>query len=181
MSASVGTVDGKSNSVDAVSGIRNAYVGNISLKISDLFREIFPRKTWSHLGRLIGTKERVSKHRLAGTREYSVEELASLLRSAHGRKVLAVLMGSAKPKWYLRLVQLDAVADAHILARQSERQLERAIAVRDELYATIASAEASLAVRDADFHQHDIDGLRAARDGQGATHRAVVTQTKRGT
>lgn len=102
---------------------------NLLLKIKE------PRKTWGFLCDLlfrtkrIEMTERVAKHRLAETRDYSVEELRALLQSDHGFELLELLMEDAKPRWWSMIEQVVALARARHhqeLARQQVLSLESA-------------------------------------------------------
>ncbi|WP_458760521.1 hypothetical protein ACSVBT_06935 [Afipia sp. TerB] len=94
-----------------------------------------PRKTWGFLcdlvfrAKRIEMTERVAKHRLAETRDYSGEELRALLQSDHGYEFLQLLMEDAKPRWWSMVEQAMALARARHhqeMARQEVLSLESA-------------------------------------------------------
>lgn len=168
MSETMIATAGNANSGSAETALKKLEPGAISFHLARLLRGIYPRKTWRYLGMLIGTTQRVSKHRLAGTRSYSVEEVALLLRTEHGRGVLAVLMGQARPKWYAQFIQQHSIAE-------TKRKLAAASAELDAINADIERAETAGRIGGENFLRPDVDGLRQTF---GAENRAV-DQTKR--
>lgn len=135
--ASIDTRD-FANSLGAKTGIDFSDLGtgmSVSGAVNLLLKAIEPRKTWALLGDLVfRTKriemtERVAKHRLAETRDYSVEELRALLQSDHGYELLELLMEQSKPRWWAMVRQTMALARARHhqeLARQQVLSLESA-------------------------------------------------------
>ena len=72
----------------------------VSQSISDLFRLIYPAKTWSVIGNLLGLSERSAKYRVAAVRPYTVEELRTILRGEDGVEFYEMLMeGSTSEAW----------------------------------------------------------------------------------
>lgn len=97
------------NSRGAGTGVDFSVLGiglNAKLSSARSSRSRTPRKTWGFLCDLlqdiskIEMTERVAKHRLAGTRDYTVEELQALLQSDEGIDFLVALMADAEPKWW---------------------------------------------------------------------------------
>src|ERR1700744_311201 len=88
------------NSGGAETGIDFSVLGigsNVNAVISAVLKIKESRKTWGFLidlmPRSFEMTERVAKHRLAGTRDYTVEELQALLRSEEGLDFLVAVMG----------------------------------------------------------------------------------------
>jgi hypothetical protein len=164
------------NSVGAVSGIENAETGSVSFALAEMARGISPRKTWGYLVSLIRVNERVAKHRLAGTRRFTDEDIALLLRSERGIDYLVAIMGDAEPDWWRRFKAHVAVTNAARVQRAARRQLEEAVDAGAELAATIARAEAALSFQDEDFRRPHVDAQRSVARTQ---NRAVAQATKR--
>lgn len=175
MNATIVRAGGKAKSSVAGIGTQSPDFGNVSHLISELMKSIFTDKPWAYVAAFIGITPRAAKHKIYGSARYSDDEIAALLQSEHGRQVLAVLMGEAKPRWYLRLLQQDAVTDARILNRRTQRRLEEQVRLRDEYLEAMERAETSLAVQDEAFHRPSIDGLREARS---VSNRAVASSLK---
>lgn len=101
----------------------------VTCTISDLIRAKYPTKTWSFIASMFGLQERTAKHRLAGTRVYTVSELQILLRSEDGAEVLEALMADAKPRWWAGVEAAIKIANARHhqeLARQAVLSLDSA-------------------------------------------------------
>jgi hypothetical protein len=151
--------------------------GTTTATIAAVLRDIFPRKTWSHLGDLLTLEERTAKHRVAATRRFSDDEIAALLHQPFGFKVVAAIMSQAKnpPLWWRVCKPLMELADLQQMQLNARRRLGRllkgAVDADTDITAAIARAETYLAVQDEDFHRQDIDGLGEARR---VSHRAVA-------
>jgi hypothetical protein len=161
------------NSVGAGTGIRNAEVGSISSVMIECAKGISPRKTWSYLVNALGVSERVAKHRLARSREFTVEELALMLRSERGIDYLVAIMGDAEPAWWSRFKKHVAVAEAARMQRAARRKLQEAIDADADLSAAITRAAV---LQDEDFHRPQVDALRASG---GLQNRSVAPAAKR--
>jgi hypothetical protein len=161
------------NSVGAVSGIENAETGSVSFALAEMARAISPRKTWGYLVSLMHVHERVAKHRLNGTRRFTDEDIALLLRSERGIDYLVAIMGDAEPAWWQRFKKHVAVAEAARMQRAARRKLQEAIDADADLSAAITRAAV---LQDEDFHRPQVDALRASG---GLQNRAVASATKR--
>ncbi|GEM_PF-4827067 len=138
MSTSSLTSSISAKSGGAETGIDFSVLGiglSVNSAVNALLKIKEPRKTWGFLCDLlfrtkhIEMTERVAKHRLAETRDYSVEELRALLQSDHGFELLELLMEDAKPRWWSMIEQAMALARARHhqeLARQQVLSLESA-------------------------------------------------------
>jgi hypothetical protein len=139
--------------------------GTISLIVAKRLREIFPEKTWTYVCELIGAKERVAKHRLAGTRDFTADDLAKILHSECGYDVLAALMAAApnKPMWWRICSPLMRLADVKKMEAAQEKiisgVLKDSIDARTSLTAARQRAEA-VAIHDPEFHSVTLDALR---------------------
>lgn len=132
--------------------------------LADCARKIFPGKTWADLGLELNLEERVAKHRLKGTRKFSLDELRHLLRSEDGFKYLTALMAGAEPKWWRLCVPLMEVAEVQAMQIAARKRLRRAVqgaldADRDTT-AALGRADALL-VQDADFYRPHADAVGA--------------------
>lgn len=145
----------------AEAGIKNAVLGTTHLRMIKVAKVISPVKTWTYLAELLCLKERAAKHRVAGTRELTVDELAVLLRSEHGLDFLVALMADAEPAWWRRAKAYFAAIDAQWLQRAARRRLREAIDADTELTAAIGRADALL-VQDEEFYREHADAVRAA-------------------
>jgi hypothetical protein len=163
-------------------GAGNAGTGTISELIAECLKNIFHEKTWASVEKLLWPgqeRERLAKHRLAATRDFTVDELATLLRSEHGFTILSAIMTDARPGWWRLCMPLMQAADARKLQRQAQAKIARALKgaldADDDLSASIARAEAAFSVQDEEFMRPHLDGLRAQ---SGALHRAMASKTK---
>lgn len=148
----------------------------ITSAISDLFRSLYPQKTWGVVADLLGLSERAAKYRMAATRPYTTAELRSLLQSEDGAEVLEILMEGSKPQWWRQLQKEIALCRARAhqeRARQevmkldqepleisSRRQVKRFSDADRRLHANLAEQETTVGL------------LRA--DGGRAVHRAMA-------
>lgn len=146
--------------------------GALQNSIALVFRQIFPRKTWLEISQFFGLSERGAKHRLAGSREFSAEEIAIMLRSEHGLTFLSAIMADANPPWWVAFRQQVAIKDARRLEAAARRKLQEALDAEADLSATIAYTEA---LSDQDFTRPHADALRAFRR---VPDRAVGQTTK---
>jgi hypothetical protein len=145
----------------AETGIKNAVLGTTHLRMIETAKAISPVKTWGYLAELLCLKERAAKHRIAGTRELTVDELAALIRSEHGLDFLVALMADAEPAWWRRVKAYFAAIDAQRLQQAARRRLREAIDADADLTAAIGRADALL-VHDEDFYRPHADAVRAA-------------------
>lgn len=161
------------NSVGAVLAPERPNPGNIQRILIDTARAISPRKTWGYLASLIHVHERVAKHRLAGTREFTTAELAVMLRSERGIDYLVAVMGEAEPAWWRKIKSHIAVAEAARVQGVARRKLKEAIHADADLAAAIARAAV---FPDEDFHRPHVDALSAMAR---LSDRAMAPATKR--
>lgn len=166
----------------------------VSCTISDLIRQKFPVKTWSFIAQTFGLQERTAKHRLAGSRVYTVSELQILLQSEEGLDFLVAVMGDAQPAWWRwinrvmtlaavrrrqaedaqEILKLETSPDTDVGAR---RRVKGALDADRRLSSAIARAETTLG-----FSRPNVDRMGAADDGRGARipHRALAGAKGRG-
>jgi len=172
---------------------------NVNRTISELLRIKEPRKTWGFLCDLlfrtsrIEMTERVAKHRLAGTRDYTVEELQALLRSDEGLDFLVAVMGDARPAWWVWMTKVMTLAavrrrqaeDAQEILRLetsepvetgSRRRIKRALDADARISAAVARAETTLG-----FQKPDMGRMGSAVvGGKRSLSRGTVAETTRG-
>lgn len=146
----------------AEAGGEKAETGVISQVLRNLLAELFPIKTWGKVAAVLGLSDRGARHRMEGTRAFSADELAALLRTEHGYRVLTAVMADAAPSWWRICAPLMEVAEIQQMQIAARRRLQRvvkgALDADAELSAAIARADA---LCDPDFHRPHADGLRA--------------------
>jgi hypothetical protein len=155
--------------------LRNYETASVSSIIISCAKAICPAKTWAYLDKLLGVGEATAKHRIAGRRAFTADELATLLRTERGIDYLVAVMGEAEPAWWRKFKKHLRVESALRLQAFARRELEDAVDADRSLTAAIAGATAAMAVSDPDFHQPQIDAMAAA----GSLHRPLA-QAKRG-
>jgi hypothetical protein len=149
---------GNAKSRGAIGVTRSDQSGALQNAIALAFREVFPRKTWLEIAEWFGLSERGAKHRLAGSREFTADELALMLRSEHGLTFLSAVMADATPRWWVAFKQQVAMKDARRLEAAARRKLQEAIDAEADLSAAISHTDALL---DQDFVRPHSDALRA--------------------
>lgn len=164
------------NQSSAEVGIKNPAMGAAQLAVVQCVKAIFPRKTWAWLATLIDVPERTAKHRIAGTREFSVDELRALLRSEHGLEILSALMEGADSKWWRQFRVMMKAVSARMVRARIARELSEAIDADRDLSAAINRAEAALSFSDEEFNRPHVDALRAM---SRVPHRAVASPGRR--
>lgn len=163
MSATSAITFSKSNRRGADLGTGNLKPGTITRLISDRLKAIFPRSTWTYVEKLLypgQERERLVKHRLACSREYSLEELATLLRTDMGEAILDDLMGDARPRWYRVYLLMKKTADVRRQRELLANELQEAIDADTDLTAAIERADTALAfqVKDGGSARSDVRG-----------------------
>lgn len=166
----------------------------VSCTISALIREKNPLKAWGFVADTFGLQERTAKHRLAGTRFYTVAELQILLRSEDGLDFLVAVMGDAQPAWWRwitkvmtlaavrrrqhedaqEILKLETSTDADVGAR---RRIKGALNADKRISAAVARAEATLGLS-----RPNVDRVGAAAGGRGTgvSDRAMAGRARRG-
>jgi len=143
------------------------------------------RKTWAFLADLVSApdnemKESVAKHRIAGRRDYTVEELQAILRSEEGLDFLVAVMGDAQPTWWRWMMRVITLAS--VRRRQAEdaqeilkletsgdvdvgarRRIKGALDADRRLSAAVARAETALG-----FSRPNMDRVGADLDSRSA-------------
>lgn len=113
-------------SLGAEVGSKNPNSGTVSVlheTITDYMKTRFPRKTWGFLATLIGSTERVAKHRLSNARSYTIDELQMMLQSEDGFDVLRILMEGSQPKWWWWAKRVIATADRRRQAAELDQEI----------------------------------------------------------
>lgn len=171
------------NSVGAETGIVFPISGNIHELTTEFFKRAYPAKTWAGIANFLGLSERVAKHRIAGTRGYSAEEILTIIFSEKGARYIAWLSRNIdennKADWlqlHEPLMELADVERAQLVLRsRTAKVLRRTVDADDELTATIRRAEAA-AIHDAEHTRPHLDALRAMG---GVPHRTVAQKVGR--
>lgn len=176
MSAASAIATRNANLRSAVSFTESEQRGGLNAIITECVRKIFPRKCWVELTILLRLSERTAKHRLAGTREFSAAELADLIRSEHGLEVLAAIIGSAKPTWWVRFKTMATFIDARVEANAAARKAKEAMDALAETNTIIGQAAARF-VQDEEFHRSQVDAMCAVA---GAARGAMASKSGRG-
>lgn len=107
-------------------GSKNPISGSVSAlheTITDYMKMRFPRKTWGFLANLIGSTERVAKHRLSNARSYTIDELQMMLQSEDGFEVLQILMEGSQPKWWWWAKRVIATAERRRQAAELDQEI----------------------------------------------------------
>ena len=109
--------------------------GATNFAIISKIREIYPRDTCKTLAEWLKLTVKTAKNRLAGDREFSLDEVASLLHSEHGFEILSALMTQAPrvPRWWRLCVPLMDLADAERMVHVIRKRTAAAIANREEV------------------------------------------------
>lgn len=158
-------------------------VSGINSVLTEVLKIKEPRKTWAFLCDLlyrtsrIEMTERVAKHRLAGSRDYTGEEIRALLRSEDGLDFLVAVMGDSSPTWWRwmtkvmtlaavrrrqhedaqEILKLETANDVDVGAR---RRIKGALNADKRISAAVARAETTLGLS-----RPDVDRLGATSDG----------------
>lgn len=173
-SAAIGTNPGAANP-----GIKNAGTVSIQADLLQCVKTLFPHKAWAHLADFLGLSERGAKHRLAGTRRFTADELCLLLQTDHGFKILTAAMADANPMWWRICRPLMEVAEVQQMQIKANRKLNKAIKDASDadraIAATIGRADALL-VQDEEFYRGH---SRAVRHSAGVVDSAVEGPNQR--
>lgn len=153
----VGAAD--ANRRGAETGIEIPETGIAHSIVISCAKAIFPRKTWAYLAVLIDVPERTAKHRLAGSRSLSIDELRMLLRSDQGFEFLSALMEGAECRWWRQCRVMMRAVSARAQRARITRELHEAVDADRDLSAAINRAEAALAFQDEDFMRAHVDAL----------------------
>ena len=145
----------------AGSCIRKHETCSIQAAIISHVKGLAETKVWSVVADILGLTDRAAKARLAGSRSFTADELAVLLRQERGQELLGAIMGEARPKWWVRFLQQSEIADARTETLRAKRRLQQVLDAVDDTTATIARAETALCVVDEEFHRPHVSALRA--------------------
>lgn len=133
----------------------------ISKKIKEMYANAKPSAV---LADWLGIGMRTAERKLGGSRPYSAEEIAHLLRSERGFEILTAVMADAKPAWWCICTPLMEIAEIRKMQKAAQRRvskaLEGALDADRDLTAAIARADA-LAVYDEDHMRPHLDALRS--------------------
>lgn len=159
--------------ISAISGNKYPKTSTIQPRLIEAVKSVCPVKTWGYLAKLLGISERVAKHRLYCSREFTADEIAGLLRSEDGIHFLVAMMDEARPKWWRTMLRMGVLGGIE-RRRESDLNLLRKVAhVSDQ---TAAELPAALMVQDSEFYGPVFDALDAVARGPGS----AVAPAKRG-
>jgi hypothetical protein len=154
--------------------------GSVNFAIVSRIKSLYATKTAQTLAHWLGISPRTAKHRLSCTREFSVEEIGTLLHSEHGFEIVAAIMATSpkQPEWWRicsPVMEAANIRRMQMLAqRRISKALEEALDADRNLTDTIARAE-SVAVQDQDFYRPHLDALRST----GRAQNRAVAQARR--
>jgi hypothetical protein len=180
MSAMSATAGNFAKTRSAKTCTKSTAFGTANAAIACAVREIYSSKTAETLAVWLKLALRTAKHRLAGTREFTVDELETLLHSEHGFKILVALMRRAKrpPSWWAVCEPLMDLADAELLVAAIRERTSAVIAKReetaDELTTEIRRTQALAIHGPGPAREH----LRALQSYAGADRRVVAAKTR---
>lgn len=146
--------------------------GTVNSAIASVIREIYASKTAETLAVWLRIAVRTAKHRLAGSREFTLDELEALLHSEHGFRVVTAIMERAprKPAWWAVCEPLMDLADAELLVTAIRERTAAAIQKRegdaDALTTEIRRAQA-VAIHGSRQAGPHVEALVAIARGQG--------------
>jgi hypothetical protein len=170
------TMDVSANRPGAASCIEKHETCSVQDILLSHVKGLAGRKVWAVVSEILGLGERAAKARLSGSRAFTADELAHLLRQEQGRELLVALMGDAKPAWWVRFLQYDDALATRKEVLRSKRRLERMMHAVDENLAAFERAENALAVQDPEFAGAQFDGYRAAAR---VSNRALAQKARR--
>lgn len=150
---------------------KSTAIGTANDAIAYAVREIYSSKTAETLAVWLKIALRTAKHRLAGTREFTVDELETLLHSEHGFKILVALMRRAKraPSWWAVCEPLMDLADAELLVAAIRARTSAVIAKQetaDDLTTEIRRTQ-TLAIQGSAQARVQVDALESMARPQG--------------
>lgn len=145
MSGNVAIATEKSNLGRTILGLESPKAGQIQFAINAALRKKTETNLWPYLAVLLrltqrGLGDKVAKNRAAGLREYSLEDIALLLRSDVGLEVLKTMMGDKKtwPKWFkVCTTQIRMAKDRTVIRQLTLDYARKESEVTDEAAALI--------------------------------------------
>lgn len=142
-------------------------IGSVNFAIACKIREIYNFKTAETLAVWLKIAVRTAKHRLSCSREFTIDELETLLHSEHGFKILGALMERAgrKPAWWNICEPLMELADAELLVAAIKARTSAVNSQRedvDALETEIRRAQA-IAIHGSGPARAHVDALRSMR------------------
>jgi hypothetical protein len=90
--------------------------------------ELFLREIWlddrtKNYMRVTGAKASTAKHRISGKHPPDYAEIAAILRSEHGFKLLKHIMGDARPQWFSGFERAKNIGDLRRRLAAEQRRL----------------------------------------------------------
>jgi hypothetical protein len=127
MPASSITATANANGMGYSAAVEKSQVGDVQSILARFFKDRFGRhrKAWTTVCELLKVEEHTAKHRLAGRRYFSADDLAALLRGDLGGEVLDLLMGDARPPWYAKYQRQQQLGTVRREIERQRKLLER--------------------------------------------------------
>jgi len=139
------TFDDFANLAGHNSGPSQSQSGAINAAIIRKIKEIYFHDTVKTLAGWLSLTIKTAKNRIAGSREFSLEEVASLLSSEHGFRILTAIMEEAAtrpcyraPDWWQVCEPLMDLADAERLCEAVRRRTDKVIRKREDVVDALA-------------------------------------------
>lgn len=152
-------------------GIASPRNGDANSAVLSVLRALLGPKPWTALADWFGLSNGAARKKMYGERALSADEIAALLRSEHGRDVLAALMGDAQPKWWRAVKSQTLVIESKQASYRAKRMLREAIDVVDETEHAIDRVETALALS---HETRDRRGVAARQPLARVPHRTVA-------
>lgn len=178
MNAASAAASSFANSGGARTCTTSTAIGSANSAIVNKIRQIYASKTAATLAVWLKISMRTAKHRLAGEREFTLDEIEKLLHSEHGYRILTALMERAprKPSWWATCEPLMDLADAERMTLLARQRVAKAIEKQDnafeELEIEIGRAE-TLAIHGSGPARAHADALQSiARNSRGVVAKA---------
>lgn len=136
------------------------------LALVNKIKELFPRDTVKALAAWLKVHVDTARHRIKGNREFSLDEIVTLLHDQHGYQILKALMERAerKPRWWTLCEPLMELADLELMTAEARRRTRNIVHKReqviDALETEIRRAQAR-AVQDAEHAGPHLEALAA--------------------
>jgi hypothetical protein len=175
------TADDFANMPSAKTGLSTYQDGAINGAIIQIIKDLYREGTVKILAGLLSVHGRVcswktAKNRLDGARDFTLDEVATLLSSEHGYRVLSAIMDEATkrpgykpPDWWEVCSPLMDLADQERMCEQVRRRTRKAIRKRedvvDALETEIRRAQ-TLAIHGSEQAREHLDALQSLARSQ---------------
>src|SRR6185503_17459247 len=134
MSRTSATIGNFANELAHKTGPSRYQIGAINEAIVRIIKQIYAQDTVKILSGWIGVSLKTAKNRICAQREFSLDEVATLLSSDHGFRVLSAIMEEAAkrpnyraPDWWEICEPLMELADAERLCEAVRKRTDKVI------------------------------------------------------